>query len=64
MSGRSLHSLVKEELSEATLARRSAGHVILRAVAHLSLNDTESSTSTCATAKRSSLVTEVGCRGQ
>jgi hypothetical protein len=64
MSRRSLHSLVEEELPKATLAGRCAGHVVIRAVAHLSLNDTKCSAGTCATAKRSSLVTEVGRRGQ
>jgi hypothetical protein len=60
----SLHGLVEEKLSEAAPAGRSAGHVILLAIAHLSLNDTEGSAGTCGTTKRSSLMTEVGRRSQ
>ena len=64
MSGRSLHGLVEEKLSKTTLAGRSAGHVILLAIAHLALDDAEGSAGTCGAAKRSGLMTEVGRRGQ
>lgn len=59
MSRRSLHRFVEEKLSKATLAGRSAGRIVLLVVAHLSLDNTKRSASTCTATKGSVLVSEV-----